>query len=182
MIRVLSVKSGRLPERGATVFLLVNFRVDQIQDGRAELLTNATPRASRGPKLTDESGQAYDFLGDFCAEARPPNLDLLLAEDRLLLFELPPSQAKNLQLELPASAWGRDGICRFRIAEITHESAPNMAMLVAQTKAMLLSSPALPPDPAGSNSLFQDLHGMPYAVRPRRQYRSGSHQIQARRS
>jgi hypothetical protein len=42
----------------------------------------------------------------------------------LLVFEPPASGWNSLQLELPASAWGRKGTCRFRIPELFTAISP----------------------------------------------------------
>jgi len=79
------------------------------------------------PVLTDETGRSYTFLeqrprkpakGDPVFEASGPRaakLSSLARQDYLLVFSPAPSKFEVLKLELPASAWGRDGVCKLRI-------------------------------------------------------------------
>ena len=50
--------------------------------------------------------------------AGPRDVELLpnAYQDLLLVFAPPPLAAGVLQLEVPSSAWGRKGSCKFRIA------------------------------------------------------------------
>ena len=151
-IQVPSVKAGPLPDKGTTSYLLVNVRLDQFRSGR----TNAFERFARDkhePKLTDAAGRSYAFFGDRTRKSAT-KFDRWLVVDQLLVFELPEPRPELLKLELPASAWGRAGVCRFRIAEIVYESAPDPAKLIARTKAMLRRPSAVPPDATLGRSLF----------------------------
>jgi putative heme-binding domain-containing protein len=152
MIQLESVKAGRLLEKGATSFLLVNFRLDQLWQGRTNTFERFVP-GKDAPSLVDNTGRTYAFLGDRVRKA-PTKFDLMLKVDHLLVFELPPSGVEYLNLELSASAWGRKGMCRFRIVKVAQETTPDMAKLVARTKAMLLAPPAVAPDPPLGRALF----------------------------
>jgi putative heme-binding domain-containing protein len=172
LVSLESVKGGRLLERGGTSFLLVHFHLDQFQPGRTIAFERFAPGKNE-PILTDDSGRSYAFVVDRVRKP-PTKFDVLLKVDHLLVFELPPSQVRELKLELPAAAWGREGVCRFRISKIgQQESTPDMAKLIARTKAMLRTPPELAPDPALGRTLFakncqecHTLHGVGGKVGP----------------
>jgi len=151
-IQLQSVKADRLPDKGSTEFLLVNLRLDQLRDGRSMRFERFV-KGKHDPKLTDDTGREYAFLGDRVRKS-PSKLDRLFLVDQYLIFEL-PGKVQHLNLELPASAWGRAGVCRFRIDEIEREAAPVLAELIAKTKVMLKSPAATPPDRALGRALFQ---------------------------
>ncbi|HWY86411.1 MAG TPA: family 16 glycoside hydrolase, partial [Gemmataceae bacterium] len=72
-----------------------------------------------------------------------------------LIFELPPDAVNALNLELPASAWGRQGVCRFHIKAIERESAPDdMPKQIAKYKAIVHSPAGMPPDLPLGRALF----------------------------
>jgi putative heme-binding domain-containing protein len=150
-IQLQSIKTDRLPDKGATTFLLVNLRLDQMRDGRA-IKYERFANDKHQPKLTDDSGREYAFLGERVRKA-PSKLDRLFMADQLLVFEM-PSQVQSLNLALPASAWGRQGTCRFHISEIVNEPPPDMAKQIADTKAMLRRPARIPPEPALGRVLF----------------------------
>jgi hypothetical protein len=90
------------------------------------------------PVLTDASGDSYSFREErlrkpakgaavFEAGYRPKTLYLLPTGhlDVLLMFEAPLS-FEALYLEVPASAWGRSGTCRFRIARFFATRPPEV--------------------------------------------------------
>jgi putative heme-binding domain-containing protein len=151
-IRIDSVKAGRLPERGATSYLLVNLDITQRRPGRKATFERYAPGRTE-PLLTDATGRSYAFVVDRVRK-EPTIFDVDLKVDHLLVFELPPSGTTGLRLELPASAWGRNGVCRFRIADVEHVPTPDMAREVARYKAMLRAPPREPPDPALGRALF----------------------------
>lgn len=150
-IQLQSVKSGRLPDKGTNTYLLINLRLDQMRDGQSHRFERFA-KGNREPKLTDDSGREYPFLGDRIRKA-PSKLDRLFMVDQLLIFEL-PTQSRFLNLVLPASVWGREGECRFRISEIVNEPPPDMAKLIMDTKAMLRRPSPKPPDRALGRALF----------------------------
>jgi putative heme-binding domain-containing protein len=171
-IHLESVKAGRLLERGGASFLLVHFHLVQFQPGRTVEFERFAPGKNE-PVLTDDTGRPYSFVVDRVKKP-PTKFDVLLKVDHLLVFELPPSQVRELKLEVPAAAWGRQGVCRFRITKIgQQESTPDMAKLIAQTRAMLRKPAAEPPDPALGRTLFakncqecHTLHGFGGKVGP----------------
>ena len=61
---------------------------------------------------------------------------------------------QSLKLELPAAAWGRQGVCRFRIVRVEYQPAPDMTLDVARYKRMLHTAPKEPPDPVLGRTLF----------------------------
>ena len=96
----------------------------------------------------------------------------------MLAFELPPSGPQSLKIEslkqeVPASAWGRQGACRFHIKTIEVEEAPDMPKLIALYKAMLHGPASAPPDPPLGRMLFNKncmechtLHGIGSKIGP----------------
>lgn len=153
LMRVDSAKSGRLPEKGLTPYLLVNFKLTQIRPERNNAFSGFQGVQQR-PVLKDESGHTYAFVG-----FRPRNpfgtvFDTSLKLDLLLIFELPSGVLGSFTLEVPASAWGRRGTCRFRIASILHESNPDLAKLIGQHKKLLRTPPSQPPDPSLGRAVF----------------------------
>jgi putative heme-binding domain-containing protein len=150
-IQLQSVKSDRLPDRGTGTFLLVNLRIDQLHDGQA-IRTERFGKGGHEPKLTDDTGREYAFLGDR-ARRLPSKFDRLFMLDQFLVFEL-PGKVQYLNLTLPASAWGRTGLCRFRIPEIVHEPPPDTAKQIADLKSLLRRPPQMPPERALGRTLF----------------------------
>ena len=121
-IRIESAKTGRLPERGTASFLLVHFRIDAARQGRKITYQRYLPGQNE-PKLTDNSGRSYAFLGDRIRKT-PTKFHLMLKVDQILVFEPPAEGVEFLKLELPASASAQVGVCRFRIADFGAESTP----------------------------------------------------------
>ncbi len=150
-IQLQAVKSDRLPDKVSATFLLVNLRIDQMRDGRA-IKFERFGKDRHIPKLTDETGREYAFLGDRVRKA-PSKFDRLFMIDQLLVFEL-PSQFQFLNLTLPASAWGREGVCRFRISEVVKEPPPNLAKQIAEMKTLLRTPAQTPPERALGRALF----------------------------
>ena len=152
VLRVHSVKVGQLPDKGTASFLIVNLVLGQVRDGRTTTFTRFAQGENK-PKLTDGAGRWYAFLGDRVRKL-PTHFERTFKVDQLLIFQLPPAQEAFLNLEVPASAWGREGVCRFRIQEVVHEPPPDRAKMIQQTLAMLRKRPAAPPDPALGRALF----------------------------
>jgi putative heme-binding domain-containing protein len=150
-IQLQSAVAGRLPDKGTTTYLLVNLRLDQMKDGQSHRYERYI-KGKLEPKLSDDSGREFAFLGDRIRKS-PSKFDRLFLVDQLLVFELPP-KAQFLNLVLPASVWGREGECRFRISEIVNEPPPDMAKLIADTKAMLRRPSPNPPERALGRSIF----------------------------
>ncbi|HEV3385251.1 MAG TPA: family 16 glycoside hydrolase [Gemmata sp.] len=152
-VHVESAKIGQLPERGPAHFLLVHYHIVQFRPGRDTRFERYLP-GQVTPTLTDESGQVIQFVAERVKKP-PSKFDVLLKVDHLLIFEQPPPGIRELKLELPASAWGRAGTCRFRIEHIGREEpSSNFASLIAQTKSMLQRKPQVVPDPVLGRTLF----------------------------
>ena len=151
-IHIEAAKVGHLPERGGP-FLLVPFHLLQFQNNRPTTFERFDPGHTE-PRLTDETGRSYRFVGDRVRKP-PSKFDVLLKVDHLLVFELVAPGIQSLKLEVPAAAWGRTGTCRFHIAHLTHEEPPSdFSKLIAQTKSMLRKAPQTPPDPVLGRTLF----------------------------
>jgi putative heme-binding domain-containing protein len=171
-VHVESAKIGQLPERGQAHFLLVHYHIVQFRPGRETRFERYHP-GQVTPTLTDESGQLIQFVAERVKKP-PSKFDVLLKVDHLLIFEQPPPGIHTLKLELPASAWGRAGSCRFRIEHIGREEpSSNFASLIAQTKSMLQRKPQVVPDPVLGRTLFvkncqecHTLHGFGGKVGP----------------
>jgi putative heme-binding domain-containing protein len=149
-----AVKAGRLPEKGAAAYLLVNLRLTQIRHERKNTFQGFANDKHR-PVLTDASGRSYAFLGHRSRKPFPSKFEISLHVDHWLIFELPPDAVNALNLELPASAWGRQGVCRFHIKTIERESAPDdMPKQIAKYKAIVYSPAAMPPDALLGRALF----------------------------
>ncbi len=141
------VNAGRLLEQdAASSYLLVNFYLVQMRHGRSNTVERFLP-GKHEPKLTDDSGRRYTFIGDRVRKTATL-LDPELKVDRWLIFELPPSGFKFLTLEVPASAWGRRGVCRFRIAgaDVVYEPAPDTGKTHNQVIAAQSVTSFLRPD------------------------------------
>ena len=127
LLRLDSVAIGKIPERGAGDFLLIHLRIASAGNER-KIHFNGFSTAKNQPILKDVAGRSYRFL-----EQRPRKLKagpphVFISEspeprdigpgrylDYQLVFEPPPADFSNLNLELPASAWGRKGAAKFRI-------------------------------------------------------------------
>lgn len=125
LARVESVKSGT---RGGISCLLVHVTIANLGDDPFTI--SGLGANQNTPALTDSSGRSFAFLkrqkrtysegppifgedpGEQTVEVRPGG-----RQDYLLLFEAPP-RVESLKLEVPASAWGRPGRCKFVIAGV----------------------------------------------------------------
>jgi len=128
LVRIESVKSGA---RGGISCLQIHLQIANLGDdvisiagfGGAGLggdkntpaLTDASGRSlaflKRQKRIRGEGPPAFEDLGDQAVELKADD-----RHDLLLLFEAPSSRFEPLKLELPTSAWGREGRCRFNIA------------------------------------------------------------------
>jgi putative heme-binding domain-containing protein len=153
VIQIEGVRMGQLPERGSESFLLVHFVMTQFKHDRTVKFERYTSTGVT-PRLTDETGRSYRFIGERVRKP-PSKFDVLLKVDHLLLFEPAPPTVRSLKLELPAAAWQREGVCRFLLTKIEHEPPPpDFGKLIAQTKSMLRKPPQSPPDLALGRTLF----------------------------
>lgn len=164
LIWVDSVVAGRLPEKPATPYLIIDLKLSQIRTERE--ITVAPLTGKNLPVLTDAAGRAAALI-----EQRPRQAYLTVFEptliDQLLIFEVPAAILQlpaaegdfgelqaDLKFEVPAAAWGRQGVCRFRITRILDERDLTPAKLVARYKKELLGPPDEPPDPLFGRAVF----------------------------
>jgi hypothetical protein len=131
VLRVEGVKTGPLPDRDGQSCLQIHLRLANVGSERYIPFEGFAPD-KHAPSLTDEGGHSYRFLEErrrkrsrgpkgrpreLVFEARSAEVVHLVpnrGQDRLLIFAGSPGKA--LKLELPAAAWGRRGVCKFRIA------------------------------------------------------------------
>lgn len=159
-----SVVVGRLPEKAGSPHLLVNIKVGQIR--RERQIAVAAMTGERSPVLTDDAGRACVLVDQrprqlFHTDFDPCFVDqILVFEAPATVLQLPPATVEeselqtDLKLEVRASAWGRQGVCRFRISSITDERDLTPAKVVAQYKQKLLATPTLPADPIFGRAVF----------------------------
>ena len=127
LLRVESVQVGSFADKGPTAYVLVHLQFANI--GSGTITFHGFDRDKHLPVLSDTLGSSYAF-----AEQRqrvpasgeplfaPPKqggmtLSATKAQGYQLVFESPPSGFKSLKLELPATAWGRDGEYKFLISK-----------------------------------------------------------------
>src|SRR5581483_7609159 len=129
VVRVDGCGPGAGPLRGPEKYLVIQLGL--MNAGHREGVTFTGFAAEpNSPVVADESGQAYRLVeqrvatpakGEPAAFGRWEGQPLALAEHKSvavqLVFEPSPPLAGSFKLELPASAWGRHGACRFRIKE-----------------------------------------------------------------
>lgn len=168
LIWVQSAVAGRLPDKPAKPYLLVYFKMSQIRTEHDVALSALV--GAHSPVLTDAAGIPWPLV-----EQRPRRLtvtpfDLNVLIDQILIFELPDAVLQlpaargegselpvDLKLEVPASVWGRQGVCRFRITRLDDERDLTPARVIAQTRQMLLAPPRRPADPLFGRSVFARL-------------------------
>ncbi len=126
-VRVESVQVGPPPGKPDTPCLLVHLHV---KNCRHQTVTVEGFAGDRQPVLNDEAGGTCPFLEALprvpakgapvfdASASQAAELGPLERQDYLLVFAAPPSASEALKLEVPASAWGRKGACRFRIARL----------------------------------------------------------------
>jgi putative heme-binding domain-containing protein len=152
-VRVESAEIGRLPEKGDKPYLLVNLRVTQVRRER-KLKFHGFMDDGLRPVLSDPAGQVCKFHGHRSRKPFQTKFDVALNIDHLLQFDVPPAGAQYLDLEVPAVAWGRAGVCRLRIRNVEPDQAPALPQLVAKYKDMLHRPADTPPDPALGRQIF----------------------------
>lgn len=133
--RIMTVQAGRVPERGEKSFLLVQFRLAGRGNEKPILFAGFGPEKHQA-LLKDEMGRSYAFLeqrkrklpagGIVFLTAAPETVEVVAGRfvDCQLVFDLPPGDLPVLHLELPASAWGRKGVCKFRIGGLFEPIVP----------------------------------------------------------
>jgi hypothetical protein len=125
-IRVESIQIDHLADKGENKYLLVYLRLANSGHERTIAVAGFS-RETHQPVLTDGSGRHYAFLEERLRKRRgrgPIVFDVVGPQarempatgflDQLLVFAAPQGKAEALNLELPASAWGRTGVCKFR--------------------------------------------------------------------
>ena len=127
-ISILSVAVGQLPNKGMTPFVLIRFRLTNEGNERTIPFEGFSVE-NHLPTLTDETGRKYAFVEQRPRKpaAGPPIYEVAPAKvvdlkpgaylDTLLVFDSPGPGFEALKLEIPTSAWGRKGVCKFRIPE-----------------------------------------------------------------
>jgi putative heme-binding domain-containing protein len=153
---LVAVKAVRLAESGGknlTGRLHVHLSLYQVRPGRM-ISFFGFARDRHAPALTDGSGRPVAFVGHH-PERFSAALDLVpLHLDHILVFEAPPAGTESLKLAVPASAWGQNGVCRFRISRVEREAPPALAEQLAHFKKLLRRPPPAPPDAALGRALF----------------------------
>jgi hypothetical protein len=124
--QIMEVRAGAVPERGEKSFLLIQCRIAGRGNEQA-IAFEGFGKDKHQPNLTDEAGRSIAFLelrkrklpaGGIVFLPAPAETAQIVSKrflDYQLVFELPPGDFFPLQLDLPASAWGRQGVCRFRV-------------------------------------------------------------------
>ncbi|HMF19557.1 MAG TPA: hypothetical protein VKE98_20285 [Gemmataceae bacterium] len=126
-IRVESVQIDRLADKGENKYLQIHLRLGHSGHGKS-IAVSGFSRDQNPPALTDDSGRQLAFVeqrlrknlrgrGPLVFDISGPQARELTATgylDVLLVFEAPAAKMAFLNLEMPTSAWGRMGVCRFR--------------------------------------------------------------------
>jgi hypothetical protein len=136
LISIESVKAGPVGGEGQPAYALVHCRFANIGGGLIRF--QGFDKDKRQPKLTDAFEHACAFReqrkrlqarGEAVFGAPTTDgmeLSATAAQGYLLVFELPPAGLASMELEVPASAWGRQGVYRFRIAGPFEASLPKV--------------------------------------------------------
>jgi hypothetical protein len=135
-LRIMSVGIGAIEGKGAKQLLLVRVRVSSAGYQQAITFEGFSTDKHR-PTLKGAGGEPYAFLEQrarklpaggvvfLAAAAQPVAIPPTRFLDYQLVFEPPPAEFPALILELPASAWGRKGVCRFRIDRFFEPNFPS---------------------------------------------------------
>ena len=130
------IRIGTSADKGkGAPFLLVYFRLGVF--GHVRPITFEGFNDKHKLNLTDDAGRHYrlvELLPRIIRGGAPAVFDpqamtvqTIAApryKDYLLVFEAPPEGVETFKLELPASAWGRKGICKFRISRFFEATLP----------------------------------------------------------
>lgn len=151
--RVEAATIDSLPEKGSASFLLISVSVSQtgFEPTTAKFHGFVTDKGA--PVLTDAAGQPIRLLGQRPRKPARTAFDLDFQFDYWLIFELPTGAIESLKLELPASAWGRPGTCRFHIKTIEKEPPSAIPQQIAEYKAKLQRA-GPPPDVSLGRRVF----------------------------
>jgi putative heme-binding domain-containing protein len=159
LIQVKSAQVGRLPEKPDAPVLLVHLQARQSRPGRA-IPFFGFGKGKPQPQLTDDSGRLYTFKGNRTKRfSKAFDVDVRNVEE-WLAFELPPKEIEAFKLAIPAAAWGRNGMCRFRIRHIDfaeNERTPRRLrpnQIVSHVKQMVLDPKRPPPDLSVGRLMF----------------------------
>lgn len=132
--RIMSVQAGPLVKDGQP-FLLVQFRIAG-RGNEKPIVFDGFRKDKHQPQLKDMTGRSIAFLeqrkrklpagGLVFLSAAPAKAEIRSSKflDYELVFELPPGDLPHLHLELPASAWGRNGVCRFIVTGLFEPFVP----------------------------------------------------------
>jgi hypothetical protein len=139
LVGVESVGIGEIPEAkpsgaASKSYLLIHFRIASI--GGDDVTFEGFDNAERKVKLTDASNRTYSLVeqrvrvpAKGTAVFGPPGVKPFTLSSYdwfrrgvLLVFEPVPERIERMKLELPASAWGRRGTCRFVINDVFEEA------------------------------------------------------------
>jgi hypothetical protein len=125
LIRIESVKMGSSAGKGSN--LLIHLRLVNMGHGDA-IPFETFAGGKHDVVLKDDSGQTFTLQEH---RVRKPSRGAPVFEsftagqtelpmgtpiDQLLVFAVPTAKINGLHLEIPSSAWGMKGMCRFRIA------------------------------------------------------------------
>ena len=131
VIRVEYLRNLPLPDKGPELYALIHLQFTHI--GSANKVPISWSDKDKKPALMDESGRSYAFIeqrsrkemkvGEVIFEPTIQQNELLPKSrlDQLLVFEA-PAKMEGLKLHLPASAWGRQGVCKLRIEKVFEAS------------------------------------------------------------
>jgi hypothetical protein len=128
LIRIESAKIGQVPRKGETPYLLVRFRLVNLS--QVDSFTFYGFHENQ-PVITDESGRTLAFIEQRLKQIKnrtevfeewrggqSMQIGTRASQDVLLIFES-PSGGDSLILEANSAAWGRKGVCRFRLEGIS---------------------------------------------------------------
>lgn len=126
LIALESVKNAGLADKNQNTFFLIHVRIANVGP---ETVKCQGFSADKQPALSDTSGRVYPYIetrkrlpaqGDpvFDDKATNEERNLIYQESQgyLLVFGSPSVGKRTLKLDIPASAWGRPGTIRFRLA------------------------------------------------------------------
>jgi hypothetical protein len=125
LVSVESARASSLPDKGPTSYALVHLEFANVGGGL--IAFKGFDKSNHQPVLSDTSGHAYAFVEQrqrlrargapvFDApKAGGTELSATSSQGYLLVFELPSGGLNSLKLEIPASAWGRQGVYQFQI-------------------------------------------------------------------
>jgi hypothetical protein len=125
-LRIVAAATGEVAGKGTKRFLLVWIRVSCIGYQRPITFEGFGSDKHR-PTLKGAAGESYAFVEQrarklpaggvvfLTAAPHPVDIQPTRCLDFQLVFEAPPADFSPLTLQLPASAWGRNGVCKYRI-------------------------------------------------------------------